>query len=157
MNRINRKVEYALMALKFMSGKYAGQLTTVKEICDATGSPFDATARVMQVMVHHKLLQSEQGAHGGYLLIKDLNKVSFFELVEMILGPLGITKCLHSSECDLIETCNVLPTVSVLNNRLAEFYKSLTLAELLQLDQREVKSTPQATNQGEVLEEVKPQ
>ena len=44
MHKVNRKIEYALMALKFMSGKMPGQLTQVKEICEKTGSPFDATA-----------------------------------------------------------------------------------------------------------------
>jgi hypothetical protein len=43
MNKMNRKVEYALMALKFMSQINAGQLTSVKEICQSTGAPFDAT------------------------------------------------------------------------------------------------------------------
>ncbi|MEK6554068.1 MAG: Rrf2 family transcriptional regulator, partial [Bdellovibrionota bacterium] len=66
MNKMNRKVEYALMALKFMSSKEAGQLTSVKEICQSTGAPFDATSRVMQLMAQKKILKAEMGAQGGY-------------------------------------------------------------------------------------------
>lgn len=50
MNKLNRKVEYALMALKFMSSKVPGELTSTKEVVESTGCPFDATARVMQQM-----------------------------------------------------------------------------------------------------------
>ncbi len=35
-NRLNRKVEYALMALKVMAKKRQGELTSVKEVVDQT-------------------------------------------------------------------------------------------------------------------------
>ena len=134
MNKINRKVEYALMALKFMSSKYAGERTTAKEVCDATGCPFDGTARVMQVMAQKKLLKSEQGIHGGYLIIRDLSKVSFYELIEMILGPVGIVKCIQGShECELLGHCNIQSPLNTLNQKLIEFYRGLSLKELLGL------------------------
>ena len=122
------------MALKHMSLKVPGELTTAKEVVDETGSPFDATARVLQVLANKGLLKSEQGAHGGYLIVKDLSKVSFHELGEMILGPMGIAKCLHGmGGCELIETCNILSPVGILNKKIIEFYKTLSVAELLKV------------------------
>ena len=133
MNRMNRKLEYALMALKHMSGKIPGQLTSAKEVVEATGSPFDATARVMQVMAQKGILKSEQGAQGGYLIVRDLSKVSMLELIEVLLGPLGVVKCLHGeSKCELFSSCNILTPVAVLNKRLMDFYKSLPVSELFQ-------------------------
>lgn len=132
MNKLNKKVEYALMALKYMTAKPAGSLTTAKEVVTSTGVPFDATARVMQIMGQKEILKSEQGAQGGYQLVGDLSKVSFFDLIEMILGPLGIAKCLHGSEnCDMFESCNIQQPINHLNNRLVEFYKGVTLEEIL--------------------------
>lgn len=120
------------MALKFISGKYSGQLTTAKEICEATGAPFDATSRVMQIMAQNGLLKSEQGAHGGYLLVQDLSKISFHDLAEMILGPMGIVKCINSEgECDFLSNCNVKSPLLLLNDKLTDFYKNLSLNELL--------------------------
>ena len=132
MNRLNRKVEYALMALKYMGSKYAGQLTTAKEISEKTGGPFDATARAMQIMAQSGLLKSEQGAQGGYVLIKDLSKVSLYDLIEMILGPVSIVKCIHTSDvCDLSDQCNIQSPLAILNQRLIEFYSELSLQDLL--------------------------
>lgn len=122
------------MALKHMSGKYAGQLTTAKEVCEATGCPFDATARVMQLMAQKGLLKSEQGAYGGYVLVRDLSRVSFYDLHQMILGPLSLVKCAHgSATCDLISHCNVQNPLSVFNDKIIEFYSQLSLQELLQV------------------------
>ncbi len=49
MNKINRKLEYALMASAHEL-KILGELTTAKEVSDSFHTPFDATARVMQQM-----------------------------------------------------------------------------------------------------------
>ena len=67
MLKINKKVEYALMALKFMAEEKAiGKITSAREICDKFNTPFDTTAKVMQAMNHHKILNSVKGTKGGY-------------------------------------------------------------------------------------------
>lgn len=115
-----------------MSEKNPEDLTTAKEVVNKTGVPFDATARVMQVMGQNGLLRSEQGAHGGYSIVKNLSSISFFELIEMILGPLGVAKCLHSSEtCELLDSCNIKEPIARLNVQLSGFYKTVMLADLL--------------------------
>lgn len=134
MNKINRKVEYALISLKHMRNKAPGELTTAKELNLLYGCPFDVTSRVLQTMVQKGLLRSEQGAYGGYQIAKDLQKVSFYDLVEMILGPIAVARCIHGADtgCDIRETCNIVSPVQNLNRKLAEFYKSLSVAELLE-------------------------
>lgn len=147
MNRMNRKLEYALMALKHMAGKMPGQLTSAKEVVEATGGPFDATARVMQLMAQKGLLRSEHGAHGGYVIVRDLNKVSLYDLMEIVLGPVEIVKCLHGSgRCEIEETCNVQSPINILNRKLTDFYRSLSLTEILRL--RETKSEPVVAGGG---------
>lgn len=132
MNRINRKVEYALMALKLMSRKFAGQLTTVKEVCQTTGIPFDATSRVMQLMAQKGILKSEHGAHGGYMIARDLSKVSFYDVAETILGPVEVVRCANGhGDCEFLGKCNVQSPLQNLNARLVSFYQTVTVAELL--------------------------
>lgn len=136
MNKINRKVEYALIGLKHMRGKAPGELTTVKELCLHYGCPFEMTSRVMQTLAQKGVLRSEQGAHGGYQITKDLNRISLHELMSMILGPMAVAKCMHGAEresaCEIRETCNIVSPVQTLSRRLAEFYRELTVAELLE-------------------------
>ena len=134
MNRINRKLEYALMALKHMSSKGQGEITTAKEISQRYGCPFDATARVLQLLAGRGILMSEQGAHGGYVVARDLGRVNVGELIEAIIGPVEITRCLHSSDeglCDIQKTCNIVSPITQLNRRLTEFYRSISVRELL--------------------------
>lgn len=69
------------------------------------------------------------------MITKDLNRVSFYDLIEMILGPVFVAKCLHEDEdstCEIRGTCNIVSPVSNLNRKLGEFYRGLTVAELLE-------------------------
>ena len=133
MFKLNRKIEYAIIALKHMQSKAPGKLTTAKEISDLYKCPFDATSRVMQIMASRDVLKSEQGAHGGYQIVRDLQKVSLFDLIEMILGPVGVVKCMYKedSACEQKGSCIIRSPVQILYSRLMGFYESISVMEML--------------------------
>ena len=124
-----------MLALKHMSKKRPGELTSAKEICQSTGAPFDATSRVMQLMAQKGILKSEHGAQGGYQIIRDLQKVSLYEVISTSVGPLEIVKCVSGAEdCDLFNKCGIQSPLNDLNLRLKGFYEQLSVAELLKVD-----------------------
>ena len=133
MFKINRKLEYALIALRHMSTKAQGQLTSAKEICDLYHTPFDPTSRVLQIMAQQGILHAEQGAHGGYQLMKDLAKVTIFDLTQMIEGPIQIVNCFHGnySHCDITSSCNVIAPMLNLNEKIAGLFKTINVRELV--------------------------
>jgi DNA-binding IscR family transcriptional regulator len=93
-------------------------------------------------MTQRGILKSEQGSQGGYAIIRDLSKTSFYELVELTLGPLGIVKCINGIEgCMQKDTCNVKSPMAALNARLVEFYKTLPLSEILKVQDKELDPT----------------
>lgn len=137
------------MALKQMSQKTPGELTTAKEISDNLRTPFDATARVLQLMASRGLLRSEHGATGGYQILRDLAKVNLLELIEMIEGPTAVVKCMQSEgeTCEINSSCNIIAPVAFLQNKIHDFYRGINLRELLI-------ETPARANRRRPLEEV---
>ena len=133
MFKINRKLEYALIALRYMSTKAPGQLTSAKEICDTYHTPFDPTSRVLQIMAQHEIVQASQGAYGGYQILKDLSKVTLHELTQMIEGPLQIVNCFHGnySHCDMTSSCNVISPMLNLNERITVLFKDISVSDLI--------------------------
>lgn len=140
MLKINKKVEYALMALKFMADKAQlhpnGEhvLTSAREICDEFNTPFDTTAKVMQLMNGHDILKSVKGIKGGYSLNKPLEDITYMHLVRLIENKEEGGKVCVSNKgtCELFGKCNISTPLDVLNRKLNSFLESLTLAELLQ-------------------------
>lgn len=136
MLKVNRKVEYGLIALRHMYTKSSGDLTSVREICDQYGTPFDPLAHVLRILNINGIVKSEQGAHGGYRLVERLNNISLAEFIEMIEGQLAWTECTRDEtacKCGLLDSCNIIEPMHQFNQRLIEFLKSVSLADLLQL------------------------
>ena len=83
-------------------------------------------------MAQKEILKSEHGAQGGYQIIKDLRRVSLNDVIETVVGPLEIVKCMNGAEdCELFSKCGIQSPLQDLNVRLKSFYQELSVAELL--------------------------
>lgn len=137
MLKINRTLEYALMALKYMNHKKKTNqlsLTSAKEISESLGISFDTTAKVMQFMAQDGILKVEHGASGGYSFRKDLKEISLGDLAECVEGPISLVKCLNRDKelsCEIKSHCSILTPIQIINTQLSEFCHSLNLGDLL--------------------------
>jgi len=119
------------MVLKYMSQKEDGTLVSVREICEKFNTPFDTTAKVMQIMNSKNLLDSVKGIKGGYILKAQLNKVSYMDFTKMIEGKKEHEFCeTAKGKCELKECCNIASPLQKLNEKLNNFLKELTLRDL---------------------------
>lgn len=155
MFKINRKLEYALVSLRHMSAKSPGQLTSAKEICDIYHTPFDPTSRVLQIMAQNGVLRAEQGAHGGYQILKDLSKVTLYDLTSMIEGPIQIVNCFHGnySHCEMTSSCNVISPMLNLNEKIAGLFSTMSVLELIQSKnhgEKQIRTKPFAKDDAKV-------
>lgn len=132
MNKMNKKMEYALMALRLMTQRPPTALTTAKEVSDQMHISFESAARVLQALSARGLLKAEYGVGGGYSLARPLASVSLHDLSEMLEGNTVLTKCLTNDEvCETSLTCNITSPITALNKKIQEFYKSVSLEEVL--------------------------
>ncbi|MDH5580753.1 MAG: Rrf2 family transcriptional regulator [Bdellovibrionales bacterium] len=132
MLKINKKVEYGLMVLRYLGENNPKGLVSAREICDELKIPFDTTAKVMQALNHHNILSSVKGIKGGYSLEKDLNQITYMEMVEMIEGNTQASFCMtHKGLCGLHNSCNIIGPVERLNMKLTEFLYNLTIQDIL--------------------------
>lgn len=133
MLKINKKVEYALISLKYILDKGGERLVSAREICDAFNTPFDTTAKVMQLMNGHGILKSVKGIKGGYALEKSLESISYMQLVRLIEGKeeIGRTCITNKGTCDLINKCNIISPLEQLHANLNLYLETLTLHDLL--------------------------
>ena len=126
------------MALKVLHKRSSSDLLNVKEVCEQVKCSYDGMARVMQVMGHdQKILISEQGISGGYRLNCDLSQLSMYQLMEVVMGRLEIAKCIQpeGNSCQMINSCNIVHPVRALNSKIMDFYKTLSVEEIISVDQ----------------------
>lgn len=150
MIKINKKVEYALIALKYIASQKSQsgeeKLVSAREICDRFKTPFDTTAKVLQIMNNNGILNSTKGIKGGYSLSQSLGNITFSQLNRMIEQKESTQKFCASSKgmCDLYSICNIVTPLEALNNKINHYLEELTLEDLLMENEHFVPQTENA-------------
>lgn len=120
------------MALTLITQRPPLALTTAKEVSDLMHISFEGAARVLQALSARGLLKAEYGVGGGYSLARSLATVSLHDLSEMLEGNTALTKCLTNDEfCETLPTCNITSPITNLNKKIQDFYKSVSIEEVL--------------------------
>ncbi|PIU00282.1 MAG: hypothetical protein COT74_04940 [Bdellovibrionales bacterium CG10_big_fil_rev_8_21_14_0_10_45_34] len=138
MLKLNRKLEYALIAIKFVAEgriQTSNRLVSAKEIAEGHGLSFDVLSKVLQSLTHRGILVSEHGMKGGYRLCRSLEDINLRELSEIVVGPVDIARCLQSGKsqtpCNLESNCNIKAPITRLNRRIIDFYETILVSDLV--------------------------
>ncbi|MEO8666695.1 MAG: Rrf2 family transcriptional regulator [Ignavibacteria bacterium] len=133
MIRISKKVEYALMALKFISNS-DHKLVTAREISDNNNIPYDLLSKILQKLKNENILSSNQGMNGGYFLSKRTDEIPLYNLMSAIDGDTVIVECLSEhpmKDCCLEDTCSIKSPVTKLQKEVEELFKRKTISDFV--------------------------
>jgi Rrf2 family protein len=133
MVKVSRRVEYGLLALKWMLSKPVQELTTAREVCERFDAPFDTLARTLQILHREGVLVAEHGAQGGYRLGVDLSQLSFDKFSRMIIGNVPFVECMGVTGCDMMPKCSIISPMSILNHKVHQFLSTISVLDLIQL------------------------
>jgi Rrf2 family protein len=128
MFKLSKKTEYSLIALQHMMMIGKKSVATVKEISERHQIPQPLLAKICQQLAKSKLIQSVQGARGGYTLNMDAADISLAAVMEAIEGPIHIVDCNDSRHiCDRDEICTLKFSLDPVEQQLAAFLQGVTL------------------------------
>jgi Rrf2 family protein len=132
MLKINKRVEYALIALKYLSQSEGGNLISAREICDRFHLPFDPMAKVLQQMNNAQVLHAIKGVKGGYILKMDLDKLSYMSLSRIIEKQHGLNPCENQhGPCEHANECNIQGPIKNLNRLVHDYLENVSVQNLL--------------------------
>jgi Rrf2 family protein len=144
MLKINKRVEYALIALKYLSGSEIDKLISAREICDRFHLPFDPMAKVLQQLNNAQVLHSIKGVKGGYVLKMDLKELSFMTLSRIIEKQNGLNPCEnHQGTCEHAAECNIQGPIKNLNRMVHDYLENVSVQNLLFATTDELTSLPE--------------
>lgn len=78
--KMNRTLAYGLACLDYLGRNDGGRWNQVADICRHHGLPAAYCNKVLQTLVHARLVESQKGK--GYRLNKELDDISVWELME---------------------------------------------------------------------------
>jgi Rrf2 family protein len=129
MLKLTKKADYGLIAMKHLAEHATKGALSAKELAENYGIPPEALAKILQKLVRAKLLLSQHGINGGYVLAKDPRQITAFEVIRAIDGQLFITTCL-TSDCDQSDRCTVREPLRMVNESIREVLSRISIADM---------------------------
>ena len=153
MFKLNRKTEYALIAMQHIASLDEEEPCSVTELARRCDLPANLLAKVLQELKRHGILKSTKGTNGGYSISRDLYLVNFLEFLNIFEDQTGIVECTRRGPitCDRYDHCNVRDPLLALNEMLMARLRNLSLQDVLGFDRRHAGD---AAGPEELVEEV---
>jgi Rrf2 family protein len=131
MLKLTKKADYGLIAVRHLAEHADLGACSAKDLAEMYGIPQEALAKILQRLARHKLLTSQQGTNGGYVLSRDPRTISALEVIRAIEGPLFITSCNSSTKaCNQQTKCTVREPLQKVSRTIEEVLGKLTVWEL---------------------------
>ena len=127
----SRQCEYALQAVLYMSAQGENKFTNIIEMSERLDIPMPFLGKTLQLLVQHKVLQSQKGPRGGFKLAKSLDEIALFHVVDAIDGTDFLTSCvLGFPECSSKNPCPVHSEWGTLRDRVYQMLANKTIADI---------------------------
>lgn len=141
MLKLTKKADYGLIAMRHLAEHPEMGALSAKDVAELYSMPQEALAKILQKLAKAKLVVSQQGTNGGYVLARDPRLISALEVIRAIEGPLFITSC--SSEkggCNQSSKCTVREPLRKVSRTIEEVLEKLTVWELTEAPAEQVPS-----------------
>jgi len=131
---LTRASEYALLSLDNIrkSDKPVGAEQLSNELC----IPKSFLAKILQSLAKRGILESRKGAHGGFVLTKEINEITINDIIFAAEGktPAVFDCTSYSATCPngAIGTCAISPFLINFQSKIDDFLNGLTLGDILE-------------------------
>lgn len=135
MIKLSKKVEYAMIAILHLANRQSDEPVSSREIADSYNIPPELLGKVLQRLVKSNFIKSVQGTNGGYQLVRPLDSLSLYTLIDEIEGPLHITQCTShdviTCNCRQLDECTIKHAVGEIQLEINHFFQNITLDKFL--------------------------
>lgn len=132
MIKFSKKVEYALIALVYISEKEPGHLTTAKELSIQLKISHELMAKILQRLALDKFIISVQGAKGGYFLAKRTDQITLGSIINSIDGVMQLADCTargKHKKCKRYKNCNIKNKIGHIQTRVDQLFDEITMKD----------------------------
>ena len=130
MIKLAKLTDYAVVVLGEMSRQPG--VHTVAQLATRTGVPEPTVAKLMKTLTRDRLVRSQRGAAGGYVLGRAAEDVSMADIVVALEGPIALTACVDgaSGGCGVESLCAMRGGWDKLNRAIRTALEEVTLADM---------------------------
>lgn len=131
---LTRKTDYALVALAVLSK--ASAPLSARALADKAHLPRPVLRNILKELTRGGILNSTQGAAGGYSLARPASDISLAEVVHQIDGPVRIARCCpieaghDEQKCRLEDSCMIKSSVRQLHETVMRVLAGVSIEQI---------------------------
>ena len=131
--KISSRGRYALRMMIDIAENSEGQPVTIKDISERQAISTKYLEQIVTGLTRARLLRSERGPQGGYMLTKAPREYTAGQIIRAIEGDLAPVACLadEPNQCARRTICQTLDFWTGLYKTIEEYVDSVTLQDLL--------------------------
>ena len=119
---------YAIRAMTRLAMLRPDGYVLLDELCEGSDLPRHFVAKIFQDLVRKGLLVSAKGRGGGFALARTPDKISVYDIVEMIDGTDQLDNCVVGlNKCDSNQPCPQHDAWLGIRDNLKQFLRNMTL------------------------------
>ena len=131
---MSRLTDYGTVVLAHLASNDS-TCVSAAEVAQVSGIALPTVSKLLKSLAKAELVRSTRGAHGGYRLARQPQKISAVEVIDALEGPVSITECSSSnSHCDYEHNCNVGNAWQRINIAIRRALDDISLADLQRVD-----------------------
>ncbi len=138
---ITLETDYAIRIVDTLGKESLKENNGVKSCVDAgtisenTDVPLRFALKILRKLVSGGLVKSYKGVYGGYRLIKPVNELSLYDVIEIVEGEYRFSRCLaeeYSCNCSADGLpCNYQQAFAKVSEMVKEYLKEQTFDKLI--------------------------
>jgi len=131
MKLLTRNTDYAIRAICCMSSK-PEKLFTVTELVNDLKMPRPFLRKILQTLNKVGVVKSVRGSGGGFKLVKNPDKLTLADLIEVFQGPLSINECTFKKRvCPNTGRCSLKSKIKNIEDSVKAELRSTSIGSLL--------------------------
>jgi Rrf2 family protein len=129
--RFTKRADYGLMAIHYIAAHGDDGAVSAKRIAEEFYIPQERLAKILQRLAKKKLITSQNGPKGGYVLTRAPREITVGQVVRALEGPVRIVSCMvENDDCPQFSRCNLRRPVQKIQASISSLLETMTLDEL---------------------------
>jgi Rrf2 family protein len=119
------------MAIHYIAIHGDDGAVSAKRIAEEFSIPQERLAKILQRLAKKRLITSQNGPKGGYVLTRAAREVTVGQVVRALEGPVRIVSCMvEKDDCPQFSRCNLRRPVQKIQASISSLLDTMTLEEL---------------------------
>ncbi len=128
MFKLSRAGEYALRGVVYIASKKGGDIVHVRKIAESQNVPEYFLTKVFSRLTRNGIIHSIRGNKGGFRLSRPPKKISVYDILTAVEGPLNFNDCFI---CKNSRKCKLKPVWDESMKKMLEVLKKHKIADVV--------------------------